>query len=254
MHPQPPECRQPKLAAYTPLLAVNLRIGPASTPPLRILIYSFTDPHKRAMQIVQNEHLDPSMVPALTQIISEAKREALNPASVNPTNILRNKSMDRLPLESRQNIVRSKSQRGMIATADNNNTTTGQNNGAQTSRKAYPSHLSILESTALMSTHSDRRGQRAQNDSCVDNTERNECTGHSQIYKVLFDKLDSDGTGKIRSYDTFSSSLKPEIRQAIHLLLASRDPPNSFKSFDFKTFCQVMTESKLADKIKLDDL
>lgn len=70
------------------------------------------------------------------------------------------------------------------------------------------------------------------------------------MLEKIFDKLDNEGKGKIRSYDVYLSNLRVEQKNLIHGILEGVNNGGMFVSMDFEMFAKVVKSSGKLSQVK----
>jgi hypothetical protein len=78
----------------------------------------------------------------------------------------------------------------------------------------------------------------------------NPMNSDNKMLEKLFDQLDNEGRGKIRSYDVYLSSLRAEQKNLIHGILEEVDNGGMFMSMDFEIFEKVVRNSGKMEEIR----
>ena len=76
---------------------------------------------------------------------------------------------------------------------------------------------------------------------------------HNQENKTLqrlFDILDVENRGKIRSYDVYLSTLRPDQKNLVHEILEEVDKDGMFVSMDFDMFERIVKRSGRIQEVK----
>jgi hypothetical protein len=72
--------------------------------------------------------------------------------------------------------------------------------------------------------------------------------------RYIFDKLDYEFNGQIRSYDVYLSDLPSDVKNGIHAVLSARDSKDSFQPFDHTQFEALLYSSKEYEAIRNKEL
>jgi hypothetical protein len=63
------------------------------------------------------------------------------------------------------------------------------------------------------------------------------------MLEKIFDQLDVNRKGRVRSYDVYLSNLKAEQKNLIHEILEDADQGSQFQSMDFEAFQRLINRS-----------
>lgn len=80
----------------------------------------------------------------------------------------------------------------------------------------------------------------------------NTTADHEKKVLELFNRLDYDNIGVIRSFDVYLSNLTSETKNLIHSILSLYDRPNGFRSFNMDCFRAVLLQSSLFPSLSLE--
>ena len=70
------------------------------------------------------------------------------------------------------------------------------------------------------------------------------------MLEKIFDELDVNNKGKVRSYDVYLSNLKADQKNLIHEILEDADQDGVFRSMDFETFQRQINRSGRIEELR----
>lgn len=80
-------------------------------------------------------------------------------------------------------------------------------------------------------------------DKAANSKQSSELSKQDEIIKNIFDRLDYEGGGVVRSYDVYLSDLPSDTKNVLQVILSDQDDRESFKSFDLEDFRKALLAS-----------